>query len=128
MANNYQIGIPDIPSPLSSASQLLHDTTNPIPELPQPFPTLVPQTANENLLFDAFHKREKHAEGLQCQVLELQAANVLNEMYCSMLWGQPAHYEKKKNTPKGVGKLVGDGLPNFMSRWWNLQICRKGQS
>ena len=46
------------PSPLSSASQLQHNTTNPIPELPQPFPTLVPQTANENLLLDALHERE----------------------------------------------------------------------
>ena len=103
------------PSLLLSASQLQHDTTNPIPKLPQPFPTLVPQTANENLLLDALHKREKYAEGLQCQVLELQAANVLNEMYCSMLWGQLAHYKKKKNTPKGVGKLVGDGLPRLLS-------------
>jgi hypothetical protein len=40
---------------------------------------------------------------------------VLNEMYCSMLRGQLAHYEKKKNTPKGVGKLVGDGLPRLLS-------------
>ena len=104
------------PSPLSSASQLQHNTTNPIPELPQPFPTLVPQTANENLLLDALRKREKYAEGLQRQVLELQAANVLNKMYCSMLQGQLAHYKKKKkNTPKGVGKLVGDRLPRLLS-------------
>ena len=40
---------------------------------------------------------------------------MLNEMYCSMLWGQLAHYEKKKNTPKGVGNLVGDGLPRLLS-------------
>jgi hypothetical protein len=39
---------------------------------------------------------------------------VLNEMYCSMLRGQLAHYKKKKNTPKGVGKLVGDGLPRLL--------------
>ena len=32
-----------------------------------------------------------------------------------MLRGQLAHYEKKKNTPKGVGKLVGDGLPRLLS-------------
>ena len=40
---------------------------------------------------------------------------MLNEMYCSMLQGQLAHYKKKKNTPKGVGKLVGDGLPRLLS-------------
>ena len=39
---------------------------------------------------------------------------MLNEMYCSMLRGQLAHYKKKKNTPKGVGKLVGDGLPRLL--------------
>ena len=36
-------------------------------------------------------------------------------MYCSMLRGQLAHYKKKKNTPKGVGKLVGDRLPRLFS-------------
>ena len=40
---------------------------------------------------------------------------MLNEMYCSMLQGQLAHYKKKKNTPKGVGKLVGDRLPRLLS-------------
>ena len=40
---------------------------------------------------------------------------MLNEMYRSMLQGQLAHYKKKKNTPKGVGKLVGDGLPRLLS-------------
>ena len=46
------------PSPLLSASQLQHNTTNPISKLPQPFLTLVPQTANENLLLNALHERE----------------------------------------------------------------------
>ena len=103
------------PLPLSSASQLQHDTANLIPGLPQLFPTLVPHTANDNLLLDALRKREQHAEGLQHRVLELQAANVLDEMYCSMLRGQLAHYEKRKNAPKGMGKLVGDGLPRLLS-------------
>jgi hypothetical protein len=102
------------PSPLSSASQFQHNTANPISELPQLFPTLVPQTADENLLLNTLHKRKLHAEGLQHQVLKLQAANVLNEMYCSMLWGQLAHYEKKNNTPKRTGKLVGDRLPRLL--------------
>ena len=103
------------PSPPSSTSQLQHNTANPISELPQWFPTMVPQTANENLLLDALRETEKHAEGLRRRVLELQAANILNEMYCSMLRGQLAHHEKKKNTPKGMGKLVGDGLPRLLS-------------
>lgn len=105
------------PSPLSSTSQLQHNTANPIPKLPGPqlFQTLVPQTTNEKLLLDALRKREQDAEGLQRRVLELQAANILNEMYCGMLRGQLAYHEKKKNTPKGMGKLVGDGLPRLLS-------------
>jgi hypothetical protein len=39
----------------------------------------------------------------------------LNELYCSMIRGQLAHYEEKKNKPKGMGKLVGDGLPRLLS-------------
>src|ERR1700677_4180485 len=39
---------------------------------------------------------------------------MLNEMYCSMLQGQLSHYEKKRSTPKGMGKLVGDGLPRLL--------------
>jgi hypothetical protein len=103
------------PSPMSSTSQLQHNTANPIPELPRVFPTLAPQTANENLLLDTLHKREQDAEDLHRRILELQAANILNEMYCSMLRGQLSHYEKKKNIPKGMGKLVGDGLPRLLS-------------
>ena len=32
-----------------------------------------------------------------------------------MLGGQLAHYKKRKNTPKGMGKLVGDRLPSLLS-------------
>ena len=102
-------------SPPLSTSHLQHNTANPVPKLPKPFPTLVAQTANENSLLDALRTKEQLAEALQRRVLELQAANVLNEMYCSMLRGQLAHYEKRKNSPKGMGKLVGDGLPRLLS-------------
>lgn len=48
-------------------------------------------------------------------MLELQAANILNEMYCNLLRGQLANYEKKKNAAKASGKLMGDGLPRLLS-------------
>lgn len=47
-------------------------------------------------------------------MLELQAATVLDEMYCSLLRGQLANYEKKVDG-KGKGKLMGDGLPQLLS-------------
>ena len=48
-------------------------------------------------------------------MLELQASNVLNEMYCDLLRHQLAHQEGKKTQRKGTGKLVGDGLPRLLS-------------
>lgn len=49
------------------------------------------------------------------RVLELQAAGVLNEMYCNMLRKQLAYQEEQKNKSKGKGRLVGDGLPRLLS-------------
>src|ERR1700691_962066 len=46
-------------------------------------------------------------------------ASGLNELYCSKLRHQLAHYEKKKESKgKGKGKLMGDGLPCFLSGDW----------
>ncbi|KIM74511.1 hypothetical protein PILCRDRAFT_14402 [Piloderma croceum F 1598] len=89
------------PSLPLSTSHLQHNTANP--------------TANKNLLLNTLCAKEQLAKTIQRQVLELQVANVLNEMYCRMLQGQLAHYEKKKNIPKGMGKLVGNGLPRLLS-------------
>lgn len=49
------------------------------------------------------------------RVVELQAANVLNDLYCSKLRGQLAFHEKKEKKGKGKGKLMGDGLPCVLS-------------
>jgi hypothetical protein len=43
-------------------------------------------------------------KAFKCRVLELQAANVLNEMYCSMLRGQLAQLREEKEHTKGGGK------------------------
>jgi hypothetical protein len=57
------------PSPPLSTSHLQHNAANPVPKLPRPFPTLVAQTANENLLLDALRTKEQLAETLQRRVL-----------------------------------------------------------
>ncbi|KAK0431598.1 hypothetical protein EV421DRAFT_1852996 [Armillaria borealis] len=44
----------------------------------------------------------------------MQAANVLNEMYCRVLRKHLANYDKKKQQAKKSGTLVGDGLPRLL--------------
>ena len=48
-------------------------------------------------------------------LLELQAAGVLNKLYCQVLRSQLAHHKKKQTTKKGSSQLVGDGLPRLLS-------------
>jgi len=89
------------PSPPLSTSHLQHKHSQPCTQASRPFPTLVAQTANENLLLDALRTKEQLAETLQRRVLELQAANVLNEMYCSMLRVSLHIMKRKKTHQKG---------------------------
>ncbi|KAF8869294.1 hypothetical protein CPB85DRAFT_1184121, partial [Mucidula mucida] len=71
---------------------------------------IMPKTANEIRLLAAL--RESEAEQLHlCQrTIELQAANILNEVYCKSLRKRLAFQDEKKRKGKGKGKLVGDGL------------------
>ena len=48
-------------------------------------------------------------------MIELQAANILNEACCSRIHGQLAHQEDKGKRTKGKGKLIGDRLPCLLS-------------
>ncbi|KAG1823694.1 uncharacterized protein BJ212DRAFT_1476571 [Suillus subaureus] len=41
--------------------------------------------------------------------------NILNKRYCKVLHGQLANQEAKKQKGKAKGKLMGDGLPCFLS-------------
>jgi hypothetical protein len=105
-------------TPYSPETQIRHNVARPISPLGNRYADLLsiePKTPNEYVLLDALRDAKARTEGLKRQVLELQAATVLNEMYCNMLRGQLAHQNKKKNTPKGAGKLVGDGLPRLLS-------------
>jgi hypothetical protein len=67
------------------------------------------------LLLAALHEANAREESLKLRLIDLQAANILNEAYCSRIRGQLAHKEEKGKQIKGKGKLVGDGLPCLLS-------------
>lgn len=88
-----------------------------------------PKSKNEIILLAALRESEARAEQLKKRTVELQASNVLNEMYCNQLRRQLAYQENKKNEPKGKGKLVGDGQGccqgmNFTKRLLSLRGAR----
>ena len=58
----------------------------------------------EIFLLGMLWESEAHVADLKQHVLELQAANILNEAYCSRLRGQLAHKEEKEANPKRKGK------------------------
>jgi hypothetical protein len=74
----------------------------------------VPTTAVEAALLSHIRDGEDREEALRQHLMEVQASNVLNEMYCAKLRGQLASYEKK-GKKGGKGKLMGDVLPCFLS-------------
>ncbi|KIM83159.1 hypothetical protein PILCRDRAFT_69879, partial [Piloderma croceum F 1598] len=72
----------------------------------------------EEALLMALRDTETREDALKLRIAQLQASNVLNALYCQKLRGQLAHKEKKtkeKRDGKGKGKLMGDGLPCFLS-------------
>lgn len=74
----------------------------------------VAKTNIERSLLFELCESEACEEALRRRVAELQAANVLNELYCSKLHGQLAHQDEKKRK-KSKGQLMADGLPCFLS-------------
>ena len=97
-----------------NTNQLVSPTKSRIPEALR----TVPKTMAEIFLLGALRESKAHAADLKLHVLELQAANILNEAYCSRLRGQLAHKEEKQANPKGKGKLMGSGLPCLLSGDW----------
>lgn len=92
-----------------SASQLIHPP-------PVVFDILfVAKTNIERSLLCELRESEAREEALRRRVAELQAANVLNELYCSKLRGQLAHQDEQKKKKKSKGRLMADGLPCFLS-------------
>ena len=106
--------------PMTSGTEMNHDTTYPISPTKPPTKALsiTPKTPNEVLLLaalcEANAQEESSNESLKCRVIELQAANILNEAYCSRICSQLAHQEDKGKKTKGKGKLLGDGLLDWL--------------
>ncbi|KAG1777595.1 hypothetical protein EV702DRAFT_1197210 [Suillus placidus] len=85
--------------PLTSETQLEHNTTHLIsPVKKKSLFSIKPKTLNEILLLALLRETEATNVMLKHCVLELQATNILNERYC-----------------KEKGKLMGNGLPRFLS-------------
>ncbi|KIJ10205.1 hypothetical protein PAXINDRAFT_157684 [Paxillus involutus ATCC 200175] len=97
------------PTTITSETRLQHTTILPISPVRKS--TLVlgndfqPQTSNEALFLALLHESEAANVTLKRHVIELQAANVLNQMYCNTLCGQLAKQEEKEQKGKGSGKL-----------------------
>ncbi|KAG2045255.1 hypothetical protein BDR03DRAFT_848963 [Suillus americanus] len=105
-------------SPLTSETRLNHPTLHvisPIKQKQGDVLSIQPSTHNEVLLLSALHKAESANAGLKRCVIELQATNVLNQLYCLQLRGQLANQEAKKQSKKKNGKLMSDGLPRLLS-------------
>ncbi|KAF9027322.1 hypothetical protein BDZ89DRAFT_935987, partial [Hymenopellis radicata] len=76
---------------------------------------ITPSTANELRLLTALRESEAEKQYLRQRTTELQAANILNEVYCKTLRERLAFQETKKQKGKGKGRLVGDGLPVLLT-------------
>jgi hypothetical protein len=103
---------------VTSETRLQHGITCPISPIKKSTPlspSFNPETANEAYLLTLLRESEATNISLKRRVIELQAANVLNEMYCNMLRGQLAKQEEKRQKGKEKGKLIGDGLPRLLS-------------
>lgn len=68
------------------------------------------------MLLASLRELDAENKSLKCCVVELQASNILNKTYCNKLRFQLAGKEaKESNKGKGMGKLMGDGLPRMLS-------------
>ncbi|KAG1786740.1 uncharacterized protein HD556DRAFT_1247864 [Suillus plorans] len=102
-------------SPATSETRLNHAIISPIKQKRGGALNIQPRTHNEVLLLAALHEAESANAALKRRVIELQATNILNQLYCSQLRGQLANKEAKKQSKKKNGKLMSDGLPQLLS-------------
>lgn len=101
--------------PMTSSTKLHLGTANIIPMFTHSAAlSIVPKTLPERLLLAVLHESDARVTFLEDHLVDLQAANILNEAYCSRIRGQLAFREDKKADDangKGKGKLMGNGLP-----------------
>ena len=76
-----------------------------------------PKTNNELILLTALRESRAEVEFFQRRNLEVQAATILNEIYCKDLSAKLAFHEQEKGKKRGEGrkKLMGDGLPVLLT-------------
>ena len=103
--------------PITLDTQVHHNIAHTILTVTRPSKTLqiTPKTTNEEALFMALQEVKDCEEALCLWLMQLQAANILNEAYCERLRNQLAHKEGKEKESWAKGKLVGDGLPCLLS-------------
>ncbi|KAG2109833.1 uncharacterized protein F5147DRAFT_652027 [Suillus discolor] len=103
--------------PLTSNTCLQHGATHIISPVKQmqrhTYHNVLPKTADEVLLLSSLREAEAANATLKRCMLELQAANVLNEMYCNVLRGQLANQEEKKQKGKAKRKLFYERVVEF---------------
>jgi hypothetical protein len=90
--------------PIPTASRIAHNSSQPITPAINAH-TIEPKTKNEVALVAALREAEAEVKSLKARVVELQATNVVNEMYCNTLRLQLAHKQDKAEGSKGKGKL-----------------------
>ncbi len=76
---------------------------------------IYPKTKQEIVLLAALQESEAENEQNWQRLMELQATNILNEIYCKALYKQLAFHNKNKKKAGSKGKLMGDGLPVLLT-------------
>jgi hypothetical protein len=101
--------------PITSTDPMHTTQTEPVSLTLGPYDKLsiVPETQNEIVLLAALREAQETNARFQHRIIELQASNILNEIYCNKLRFQLAYKEEKQDQLKG--KLIGDGLPKMLT-------------
>ncbi|KAF9005350.1 hypothetical protein BDZ89DRAFT_966568 [Hymenopellis radicata] len=79
--------------------------------------TIKPETERERVFAEAMLQVEAENLALRRRMMELQASNILNEAYCTVLREQLAFKtgKAKKKKEEISGRLMGDGLPVLLT-------------
>ena len=101
-------------SPVRSGAPNPHAHSQPVSPARAGALLIKPTTDVEICLLAALRESEDQVLALKQRVINLQASNILNKIYCNKLRFQLAYQERKKDSTVR-GKLVGDGMPRLLS-------------
>lgn len=104
-------------SPVKSSSNVPLHIPNYLPPLPTPTDLLssIPNTILEERLLLSLQQYAQRELQYYSALTEMQAALVLQSLYCERLQGQLFAKETKDSAPKATGKLASDGLPRCLT-------------